>query len=61
MSLDRARLETAYTAFLRRRGKRAAAIAQLQAAAGRLAALGARAYLKRCNRESLSLHKEIGE
>ncbi len=49
--LDRARLELAYGAFLRRTGKRAAAAQYLQAARTTLTWLGARPYLSRCGSE----------
>ena len=48
---DRARLELAYGAFLRRAGKRAAAAQHLQAAQAALRRLGARPYLDRCGSE----------
>ena len=48
---DRARLELAYGAFLRRTGKRAAASQHLQAARTTMKRLGARPYLARCGNE----------
>ena len=48
---DRARLEAAYGRFLRRTGKRAAAIAHLKEARRLFAHLDARPYLERCQRE----------
>ena len=51
LPFDRARLELAYGAFLRRTGKRAAAAQHLQAARLTLTRLGARPYLERCGNE----------
>jgi ATP/maltotriose-dependent transcriptional regulator MalT len=51
MPFDRARLELAYGAFLRRVGKRALAAEQLEAARAILEHLDARPYLERCERE----------
>jgi ATP/maltotriose-dependent transcriptional regulator MalT len=48
---DRGLLESAYGSFLRRAGRRAAAVTHLQAAQERFAALGARPYLERCERQ----------
>jgi ATP/maltotriose-dependent transcriptional regulator MalT len=48
---DRALLELAYGAFLRRTGKRVAAATQLAAAWAVFERLGARPYLERCERE----------
>jgi DNA-binding NarL/FixJ family response regulator len=48
---DRALLEAAYGRFLRRTGRRSAALTHLQAARARFADLGARPYLERCDRE----------
>ena len=48
---DRARLELAYGAFLRRAGQRTAATQYLQAARITLTRLGARPYLERCENE----------
>jgi DNA-binding CsgD family transcriptional regulator len=48
---DRARLEAAYGGFLRRLGRRAAAVVQLKAARDRFLELGARPYVQRCHRE----------
>jgi DNA-binding CsgD family transcriptional regulator len=51
LPFDRARLELAYGAFLRRTGKRTAATQHLQAARITLTRLGARPYLARCGSE----------
>jgi ATP/maltotriose-dependent transcriptional regulator MalT len=51
MPFERARLELAYGAFLRRAGKRTLAAEQLGAAWTTLARLDARPYLERCERE----------
>ena len=51
LPFDRARLELAYGAFLRRTGKRTAATQHLQAARITLTRLGARPYLARCGNE----------
>jgi DNA-binding CsgD family transcriptional regulator len=51
LPFERALLELAYGQTLRRHGKRRAAATQLQAAADRFAALEARPYLERCERE----------
>jgi len=51
LPFQRALLELAYGQTLRRHGQRRAAAGQLQAAHDRLAALGARPYLERCERE----------
>jgi ATP/maltotriose-dependent transcriptional regulator MalT len=51
MPFERALLELAYGQVLRRAGQRRAAAHQLQAARDRLAALNARPYLERCDRE----------
>lgn len=51
LPFDRARLELAYGAFLRRAGKRAAAAQHLKAARVLLTQLGARPYLERCGNE----------
>jgi ATP/maltotriose-dependent transcriptional regulator MalT len=51
MPFERARLELAYGAFLRRVGKRALAADQLEAARATLQRLEARPYLERCERE----------
>jgi DNA-binding CsgD family transcriptional regulator len=51
MPFDRALLEAAYGRFLRRTGRRSAALAHLEAARTRFASLGARPYLERCDRE----------
>jgi ATP/maltotriose-dependent transcriptional regulator MalT len=48
---DRARLEAAYGGLLRRLGRRTEALTNLRAAQARLAQLGARPYLERCERE----------
>ena len=51
LPFDRARLELAYGAFLRRAGKRTAATQHLQAARRTLTRLGARPYLAHCGNE----------
>ena len=51
MPFERALIELAYGQALRRSGKRRTAAAQLSAARDRLAALGARPFLERCERE----------
>jgi DNA-binding CsgD family transcriptional regulator len=51
MPFDRALLEAAYGRFLRRTGRRSAALAYLEAARTRFADLGAGPYLERCDRE----------
>jgi DNA-binding CsgD family transcriptional regulator len=51
MPFDRALLEAAYGRFLRRMGRRSAALAHLEAARTRFAGLGARPYLERCDGE----------
>ena len=51
LPFERALLELAYGQTLRRHGQRRAAAGQLQAAYDRLAALAARPYLQRCERE----------
>jgi ATP/maltotriose-dependent transcriptional regulator MalT len=51
MPFERARLQLAYGASLRRASKRMRAAEQLEAARATLAQLGARPYLERCERE----------
>jgi DNA-binding CsgD family transcriptional regulator len=51
MPFERARLELAYGAFLRRLGKRSAAAERLEAAQVGFQALAASPYLERCERE----------
>jgi DNA-binding CsgD family transcriptional regulator len=51
MPFTQARLRLAYGAFLRRSGRRGAAIKQLEAAQQALAWLGAQPYLERCDQE----------
>jgi DNA-binding NarL/FixJ family response regulator len=51
MPFDRALLEAAYGRFLRRMGRRSAALTHLLAARARFADLGARPYLERCDHE----------
>jgi ATP/maltotriose-dependent transcriptional regulator MalT len=61
MPFDRALLELAFGAFLRRAGKRRAAVALLSAAQDRLTALDARPFLKRCHRELAACGLEPGK
>jgi DNA-binding CsgD family transcriptional regulator len=51
MPFDRALLEAAYGRFLRRTGRRSAAVAHLEAARAGFADLGALPYLERCDHE----------
>ncbi len=51
MPFDRALFQAAYGRFLRRTGRRSAALAHLEAARAAFADLGARPYVERCDRE----------